>query len=303
VIPSGAKARVYVGTSGWSYPDWEGVVYPRRRAGSRGDLAYVAEFLDAVEINTTFYRPPRPAYCAKWVRDVSERPDFLFTLKLWRRFTHEREAPWQPGDVRAFREAIRPLTEAGRVGAALMQFPWAFPRTQEHEDWIRRLAEAFADLPLVVEVRHVSWGGPEGAEFFRNAGLNFCNIDQPTSRQSVGRTNVHTGEVAYYRFHGRNAAKWFDRRAGRDARYDYLYSEAELAPWVKRITEMAERVGRIFVMTNNHYRGQSFVNALQVRSALLHRPVPVPAELREHYPVLNRIAAPAGGAESLFPAE
>ena len=98
--------------------------------------------------------------------------------------------------------------------------------------------------------------------------LNFCNIDQPTTRNSIGPTNIATGDLAYYRFHGRNSDNWFSKDANRDARYDYLYSEEELEPWVRDIEDMEKRVEQIYVMTNNHYRGQAPVNALQMKAAL-----------------------------------
>ena len=298
MISETAKAHIHIGTSGWSYPDWKGIVYPRDH--HLGELTYLSRFLDAVEINNTFYRPPSPKYCEKWLRDVRGNPDFRFTLKLWRRFTHERDTPWQADDVRAFRKAIAPLADSGKLGAMLIQFPWSFSRTDANADRLRRLAEVFAGLPLAVEVRHVSWHAPEAIALLREHGLNFCNIDQPGSRQSIGPTNISTGSLAYYRFHGRNAAKWFDRKAGRDERYDYLYSEQELGPWLRRIADMAARVEQIYVMANNHYRGQAFTNALQMKSALLDRPVAAPPALLDHYPALKRVARPESPGGSLF---
>src|SRR5579883_3279860 len=86
-----ARPVIRVGPAGWSYPDWRGVVYPRRTPQDFHELEYLAEFFPAVEINTTFYHPPRPPVVKEWVRQV-EGKEFQFTAKLWQRFTHERRA-------------------------------------------------------------------------------------------------------------------------------------------------------------------------------------------------------------------
>src|SRR5208283_627141 len=109
--------KIYVGTAGWSYPDWVGVVYPSPRPRGKSQLSYLADYLDAVEINTSFYRPPPAAMSEKWLKQVAAKPGFLFTAKLWRRFTHERGAPWTPAEVEQFKRGMRPLREAQRLGA------------------------------------------------------------------------------------------------------------------------------------------------------------------------------------------
>jgi uncharacterized protein YecE (DUF72 family) len=289
--PSGARRGVTrVGTSGWSYPDWKSIVYPPNPPAGGRELRYISEFLDSVEINNTFYRPPRPAYCEKWLREVEHNPGFIFTLKLWQRFTHEHEEPWQPEDIETFRTGIAPLAESRRLGAVLIQYAWSFRRTAANTDNLLRVAEGFSDYPLVVELRHASWNVEEFQETLRKHKIGFCNIDQPFTRSSICDTNIATGPVAYYRFHGRNREKWFDKEAGKDERYNYLYSEAELSPWVGKIKRMAEQVEEIYVMANNHYRGQAFANALQMKSWLSGSKVAVPPMLLKQYSFLKEIA-------------
>lgn len=288
-------AEVYVGTSGWSYPDWKGVVYPAQRPKGFVDLEYLSRFFDAVEVNTSFYRPPQPEYCAKWLREVAANERFRFTMKLWQRFTHDRDKPWSEREVGQFRDAIAPIAESGRLGALLVQFPWSFENTAANRDWLARLSESFGEYPLALEVRHGTWGDSEAQEFMRQQHFNFCNIDSPSSRKSLDATNSATGPIAYYRFHGRNRSAWFDRNAGRDERYNYLYSEEELRPWVENIEEMMRRVEQIYVMANNHYRGQAPVNALQIKAALAGEKVKAPVALIEYYPVLKPIARRRGG--------
>jgi len=283
-------AQTYVGTSGWSYDDWKGVVYPARPPRGFHGLAYLSQFFDTVEVNTSFYRPPNPRYCEGWLERVQANPRFQFTMKLWQRFTHERETPWTERETAQFKESVAPVTESGRLGALLVQFPWSFRYTPRNQDWLRRISEDFAEYPLALEVRHVSWHCDDALDAMKQQRLNFCNIDQPVTRTSIGPTNISTGPIAYYRFHGRNRDAWFDRTAGRDKRYDYLYSPSELDPWVESIQEMEKRVEQIYVMTNNHFRGQAPVNALQIKAALAGARVKVPAGLIEYYPVLRGVA-------------
>ena len=279
---------IYVGTSGWSYPDWQGIVYPKAEA-KQGALEYFSHYFDTVEINTTFYRPPNPAYCFKWLRDVSHNPRFKFTAKLWQRFTHDRTQKWTPDEARLFKEGIAPLNKAGKLGVLLIQFPWAFPNVEQSRNWLQSLAEEFAEFPMAVEVRHVSWQNEESMAFFRQLHLNFCNIDQPVSRNSIGPTSIATGPVAYYRFHGRNRENWFSKDAGRDARYDYLYSDRELAPWVEQIQAMQGQVKELYAMMNNHFKGQAPANALEILAALSGGPVATPAPLVQAFPRLAAI--------------
>ncbi len=278
--------ELYIGASGWSYPDWEGVFYPAGAGRGLNRLAYYAEFFDAVEINTTFYRPAKPEHCRKWARDAAGNPRFLFTVKLWRRFTHDREEPWTQADVDACRRGLDELAAAGKLGAVLAQFPWSFRNAERPRAWLARLAEAFAEYPKAIEVRHASWLCDAALRFFRDLGWHFCNIDQPPARDSIGPTAAAEGGLAYFRLHGRNAANWFRPDAGRDERYDYLYSLEELQPWAERIDRARRAVKEVFVMMNNHYRGQAAVNAIQLKR-MLGRDAPAPVCLAEQYPVLK----------------
>ena len=285
-----AAGKVSVGTAGWSYADWEGVVYPHPKPSRFDPLAYLSRYVDCIEINTTFYRPPPPSYTESWLSRVSHNPHFRFTAKLWQRFTHEREKPWDSSDVRAYKSGMEPLLSSGKLGAVLVQFPWSFPATPKNQQWLSRIASDFKEYPLVVEVRHVSWLAPESLQKLRELGVSFCNIDQPYTRSSVEPTSHATGPVGYIRFHGRNYAKWFDKKAGRDERYDYLYSEDELRSWLPRILKLAESTDETYLINNNHYRGQALVNASEIKAMLTGEKQSVPPDLLEAYPRLRIIA-------------
>lgn len=292
----GVGALIRFGPAGWSYPDWEGPVYPERKPKGFDPLAFLAEYFDTIEINSTFYRPAHPQAARSWVRRIERNPRFKFTAKLWQRFTHERDTPWNEDDVDAVREGLDPIAERGRLGALLVQFPWSFKSTEETRDWLADIATAFRAYPRVVEVRHASWNTPEFYQWLADEGIGFVNIDQPLFRKSIKPSATATAPVGYVRLHGRNYEDWFREGAGRDARYDYLYSAQELAPWAERIRELAASgtAEEVYAIANNHRRGQAPANAIMLASMVRGARQRAPATLFAAYPdALRPYAEPA----------
>jgi len=281
--------NLFVGTAGWSYPDWAGIFYPKKGPSGFDELGYLAQYFNSVELNNTFYRPPRADYARRWVERTRDVGRFHFTLKLWQRFTHQREEPYTDQEVSVFKEGIEPLAASERLGGILFQFPWSFRNSAETRDYLARLSKDFSAYRRFVEVRHRSWQNKEAFEFFRGLGLNWTNIDQPVSRTSVAPSAVVTGDAAYVRLHGRNYGAWFARDAGRDERYNYLYSDEELDEWVEKIQQLVGTVDFLYAFTNNHFRGQAPANALQIMSKLTGAAVDVPETLSETYPFLRDI--------------
>jgi len=285
--------EILVGPAGWSYADWEGIVYPRNKPRGFHEAAYLAQYFDTIEINTTFYNPPRAEVVQSWVERVQHNPSFKFTAKLWKRFTHERSANLQ--DEKAFKKGLEPLAASGRLGALLLQFPWSFKNTRENHEYMSGLFMQFMEYPLVVEVRHSSWNQAQILEGLRRLGVGFCNIDQPVIGNSLAPSDHVTMPVGYVRLHGRNYEHWFTSNDHPEERYNYLYSLEELKPWAERIANIAQSAEATFVITNNHFQGKAVANALQLISILRGRPVHVPENLRERYPELVDIAVPGGG--------
>jgi uncharacterized protein YecE (DUF72 family) len=281
---------IRIGPAGWSYPDWEGQVYPKPRPRGFDPLTYLAQYFDAIEINSSFYRIPSTTTTRAWAVRLSEQRHFRFTAKLWQGFTHQSSAGAQ--DEVAFQKAMAPLHEAGKLGAVLLQFPYRFHDTPENQAYVRRLTEAFREYPLVLEIRHRSWDRPQVYEFLRELGIGFCNIDQPQVSYSLGLTRVVTSPVGYLRLHGRNAAKWFEEGSGRDARYDYRYSDDELQEVVEVVGALSQRARETYVIANNHFRGQAALNALELQYHLRHGLNQVPPPLLETYPELRRLVIP-----------
>lgn len=282
--------RYYVGTAGWSYEDWEGIVYPPVKGRGFHPLEYLAHFIDIVEINSTFYRPASPGMAYSWLRRVQAFARFLFTVKLLQVFTHQRK-DFSQKEVGDFKKGIEPLAVKQRLAAILIQFPWSFHDSAENRDYLERLFKLFAEFPLALEVRHGSWDRPDFHEFLKEHKVCYCNIDQPVFSNSIKPSAIVTNPLfSYVRLHGRNYKDWFREEAGRDDRYNYLYTTDELEDWIKRIKKLAEGSDRVFIITNNHYRGQALANALQIKNMITGEKLQVPATMLEKYPVLKEIA-------------
>jgi uncharacterized protein YecE (DUF72 family) len=270
--------RIRVGPAGWSYTDWEGTVYPPHR--SKFDhLAYLASFFDTIEINSPFYRIPPPAHARSWVRRIAANPDFKFTTKIFRGFTHDKDGATDD-DVKAFRNYLDPLADAGRLGAVLVQYPWSFKNSTESIDRLDAVFRAFSGYPLALEVRHSSFQNDVFLQYLNERNVSWVNVDQPLFSDSVKPSNVMSGPVGYVRLHGRNYEKWFAHNESWE-RYNYLYSKQELAPWVDRISGMSKEK-ETYVVTNNHFRGQAVVNATDIQDALGIE-AKVPPQLKETY--------------------
>jgi uncharacterized protein YecE (DUF72 family) len=292
---------VRIGPAGWAYKDWAGIVYPSRKPKGFSAAAYLAGYFDTIEINTSFYGPPKAETCRKWLEQVAHNERFLFTAKMSQRFTHEISPAAGPtagatagtlaDDERDVRAGFDVLRDARKLGAVLLQFPFSFHRTPENATHLEKLLARFADYPLVVEVRHRTWNEPDFYAMLRERGVGFCNVDQPLIGRSLKPSEKSTAAVGYVRLHGRRYDTWFsdDPKVPAFERYNYLYPEAELKPWAERIRAVAAESPVTFVITNNHYQGKGVVNALQLVHLLTGAKVKAPDLLVQRYPELATI--------------
>lgn len=291
-----------IGTSGWHYPGgrgtWDGIFYPRPEDRPRGfdELAFYAERFNTVEVNSTFYGQPRAAVSLGWVRRTP--PGFEFSVKLFQKFTHPATArdgsTVSQADIDAFRAGIEPLAAAGRMGALLVQFPSRFHDTPEARDYLAWLLRTFGGYPLAVELRHRSWSdvASDTRALLSAHEAAWVQIDEPKFAASVRQDwTPNTSRLLYARFHGRNAAQWWEHAEAED-RYNYLYSERELAPMVERLRAARAQVRKLYLYLNNHFAAQAVANATMVRQ-MLDDPVTarMPAELVAAYPMLEGTVA------------
>lgn len=290
-----------VGPSGWSYDDWNGIVYPARAPARFDRLAHIARYFDAVEVNTSFYRPVSAGMSESWVRRVANRPGFRFTFKLHQSFTHDR-GDYSRRAVETFLDGVRPVSDASRLGCLLLQFPWSFRRCAASLDRLRRLADDFGAYRPIVELRHDDWSHPETEAELRALRMGYCNIDQPLLAHCLAPTALATGPVGYVRFHGRRKDTWFAKGIEPFRRYDYLYATEELTEWLPRIRRVGAQCEEVYVFSNNHYRGQGPANALQLRAMLEGSNVDAPPELMRRFPELADVCRRQGHGfpETLF---
>jgi uncharacterized protein YecE (DUF72 family) len=247
----------------------------------------VARYVDTIEINTSFYRPVSPHVAESWLSRTADLPDFRFTAKAHRSMTHEPGTGSEEAAMLTL-PGLRPLLDAGRLGALLLQFPQSFHCTRAALERLDRALPHLEHWPVAIEVRHGSWASAKAVEWFRSRDLGWCAVDQPRIGDiTLGVLPRVTSSLGYVRLHGRNAADWFRPGAGRDARYDYLYSAGQLRELESPLRAMADATENLFVVQNNHFRGKALVNALQMKGLLLDGKPAAPQELVVAYPDLE----------------
>jgi uncharacterized protein YecE (DUF72 family) len=251
---------IRLGTSGFSYDDWIGTVYPQDLP-RWGWLGFYAKQFDTVELNVTYYRIPELKIIQGWIRKTPD--EFLFTVKAHRSITHERKEP----QFTPFRKAVDPLRERGRLACILAQFPHSFHVTAENRQYLQDLRSGLEDLPVVIEFRDEAWVSEETFTQLEQLGFGFCCVDEPRLPGLMPPHIQATSDIAYVRFHGRNAEKWWQHDHAWE-RYDYSYNEQELKEWIPRIKELEATAPLTLVYANNHYRGQS-VDTLRKLDSLL----------------------------------
>jgi uncharacterized protein YecE (DUF72 family) len=278
--------NIYIGTSGWSYPKgegtWNGYFYP---AGKINELEYYGQFFNTVEINSSFYRPPDPGYVYNWAKRVPA--GFLFTVKLWQKFTHPKmyleatgeDAVISQQDVDIFNKSLEPLVKSRKLGALLAQFPPSFKNDSYGQQIIGALARTFGQYPLAMELRHRSWSDDPGTEkLLRELNIAWVQVDEPKFSTSAAQEVPRTADMAYFRFHGRNAAEWWTGDSA--TRYRYLYSPDEISQLAERVKKAAVHSRLLFAFFNNHWKAYAPRNANDMKKALQlsFQDIPMPLE-------------------------
>ena len=296
---------IRIGPAGWSYPDWEGRVYPAHKPPGFHPLLLLARSFDCVEINSTFYALPRAEHAQRWLELVHEHARFRFVAKLNRDFTHittreaEERASLLENHAREFSAGLEPLRRAKRLSALLVQFPVSFLFGKDEVRRLGRLRACFQDVPLVLEVRHQSWFTPPARDTIRGLSYSLAYIDLPAAWNHPPPWHEPTGPVGYLRLHGRNSEHWFREESGRDQRYDYLYEPAELELLARRARAVGEAHSETHVITNNHFGGKAIANALELSYLLSGEKPHAPPEIVSAFPHLAAVVRQEGQG-SLF---
>ena len=258
------EEMLFIGTSGFSYDDWVGPFYPEGMAKREFLHFYAGEF-STVELNVSYYRLPD----AKFISTLSDKtPDgFEFFVKAYRGLTHKITGS-TPAELRLFKQALGPLRAEGKLAGALVQFPYSYHRTDSNLEHLSSLLDELREFTPVVEFRNREWLTDDVLSLLSDKDAGFCSVDQPGLRGLLpSDLIITTPRVGYVRFHGRNREKWWDHKEAWE-RYDYLYSEDELAEWARKIREAAGKTGKTFLFFNNHRNGQAVRNARQMKLLL-----------------------------------
>ena len=300
--------EIRVGTSGWQYPSgagtWNGLFYPSRRPRGFDELTYYAERFETVEVNSTFYRMPEPAMSAGWLRRTPA--SFTFAIKLFQKFTHpdmylaRGATDWDVtrDDLDLFRTGIEPLATSNRLAAVLIQFPASFHSDDDTRAYLEWLLGGLAMYPVAVELRHKSWSdhATSTQALLAETGATWAVIDEPKFSGSIEQPlipDASNAPMAYFRFHGRNAAQWWEH-VHRDDRYNYLYSAAELRPYVEAARTLSRREQKVLMYFNNHFSAKAPANAAVLKHDLGQLiPAEFPRQMVDQYPELAGIVRTA----------
>ena len=163
---------IRLGTSGFSYDDWIGPVYPEDLPRIQW-LPFYSTLFDTVELNVTYYRIPSRKVVEGWVKRTPE--EFTFSVKAHRSLTHERKDP----DIGLYAESVMPLVEASKLACVLLQFPHSFRPSQENRDYLLYLRRGLDAFPVVVEFRHSAWVSDDTFTLLESNELGFCCVDEP----------------------------------------------------------------------------------------------------------------------------
>jgi uncharacterized protein YecE (DUF72 family) len=256
-------AEILIGTSGYSYHEWVGPVYPEGTK-TKDYLACYSGMFPTVELNFSYHAMPKAQNLAKMLADGGDK--LTFSIKAHKTLTHEIPSQWE-GEAKIYLNAIEPMLGAGRLEAVLFQFPYSFHYTVENRRYLDKLLAYFKGVPLAVEFRTVDWFTGKVIDGMKAREVPLVSLDLPELAKLPPTMDVVTAPLAYIRLHGRNKEAWW----GQDdhARYDYLYTENEIDAWAGRIKRITEQAERIVVYFNNHPFGKAVQNAQMLERVLL----------------------------------
>jgi uncharacterized protein YecE (DUF72 family) len=202
-------SEILLGTCGWSYAEWEGILYPQKQS----KLKQYSSIFPTAEIDSTFYSLPKREMVLGWAR--STPPGFLFSVKLPQTITHKKALDRARGieaDLKQFLEAMKPLTDAGKLDCILAQLP---PFLRYDNAKLESFLALLPDRPkFAVEFRDRSWLRQETYSLLEKYSVAYTIVDEPLLPPDVHATS----DFAYIRWHGRGSRPWFN----------YRYSEEQL---------------------------------------------------------------------------
>lgn len=253
--------KVFIGTSGFSFEDWKGEVYPENIKSYEMLFYYENNFgFNTLEINYTYYALPSQKTMESFYRRTSR--EFTFVVKAYKGLTHQRDDSFKKIS-NIFKEGLKPLQE--KLKAVLFQFPYNFNPTKENIELIKNIKTEFGEYQVVIEFRNHRWLKDNYIELLRDMSLGFCIVDEPKLKGLMPFYPLLTSDVGYFRFHGRNE-NWFN--APSTTRYDYFYTDEELRTFITPIKDISRRAAYTFIYFNNCHLGKAVKNAQRLKELL-----------------------------------
>ncbi len=294
--------NIYYGTSSWTDRTLLASkrFYPPSARSAADHLRFYAERFPLVEVDSTYYSLPSERNSELWVQRTPD--DFVFDIKAFALFTqHPVEVRALPQQVREllpaqaqdkrrlyrkdlppeaeelvwsmFESALRPLADAGKLGAVLFQFPRWFVRSRPNIEYLRLLGERLP-FQAAVEFRGGAWMEEDRRErtlsLLEELDMTYVVVDEPQGfKTSVPPVIARTSpQLAMIRFHGHNAENWEKPGLTAAQRFCYLYEEEELRGWVEPARELAAQSRRLHILMNNCYEDYGVRNAAQLATLL-----------------------------------
>ena len=189
-------AEILIGTSGYSYHEWVGIVYPEGTK-TKDYLAYYAELFPTVELNYSYHAMPKPENLAKMLADGG--PKLRFSIKAHQTLTHIIDACKWEEEAKTYIKAIEPMIEAGRLDAVLFQFPYSFKYEDDNRRYLDKLLKAFKDVPTAVEFRKSDWYTGKVIEGMRIRKVPLVSLDMPDLPKLPPQIELVTAPLAYIR--------------------------------------------------------------------------------------------------------
>jgi uncharacterized protein YecE (DUF72 family) len=245
-----SESNIHLGTSGWSYNEWEGHFYQK---GEKRKLRAYSNVFKIVEIDSTFYRNPSKGTVMGWLKYSPS--DFVFTAKMPKTVTHDKMIGLK-SDIRSelntYFDLMRPLQLGGKLACFLIQLPPSCDCNLENlEKFFDSLDPLFR---YAIEFRNQSWIKEDTWDLLKKFDVAYTIVDEPLLSPEIRLTT----DFAYFRWHGRGEKIWFD----------YRYSNEELDNWVPKVQEAGKSVEKVIGFFNNHYHGYAPENCLYLLQQL-----------------------------------
>lgn len=278
----------------------DGNWYPKKTMSAEERLRYYAGQFPLTEIDSTYYAPPAEQQARLWAERTPD--DFRFDVKAYSLLTGHPTRPkslWRdlreqlPEDVAEkrnvyahhldpdaldeawsrFGQALRPLHDAGKLGAVLFQYPPWFTPKRDNRAEIEALHDRLPDYRIAVEFRSPRWLAEDRDRertlaLLRDHGLIFVPVDAPSASELPRVLESTNDELVVMRFHGRSDDTWSGTSRSAAERFRYEYSEDELKELADPIYDLTQQAAETHLLMNNCYRDYAVRNAAELRDLM-----------------------------------